>query len=264
MTNRNHAGAAPNPEDQITQEKAMTEQATTGANNSEMQKAPEAKQKVKVWDPLVRIGHWVLAGGFLTAYLTAEENQGIHVWAGYVIAAGVATRLIWGVIGSQHARFANFVKGPGAVVGYLSGLLTGTSKRSLGHNPAGAAMIIALLIGVGGTAISGMALYAVEEGKGPLAGWIAPVGSEAGGEEADDDEGTTSADEEREMAGPSAQAAGEGGEGSEEVYEDIHKAFVNFTLLLIGLHVIGVIASSLAHRENLVRAMITGRKRAED
>ena len=241
----------------------MTEQATTGANNSEMQAALQPERKVKVWDPLVRIGHWVLAGGFLTAYLTAEENQGVHVWAGYAVAAVVALRLIWGVIGTQHARFANFVKGPGAVLGYLGGLFTGTSKRSLGHNPAGAAMIIALLIGVGGTAVSGMALYAVEEGKGPLAGWIAPASGASGGEETGDEE----ANEEREMAGAGAQPAGEGGErgeGAEEAYEDVHKAFVNFTLLLIGLHIVGVIASSLAHRENLVRAMITGRKRAED
>jgi cytochrome b len=245
----------------------MTEQATTGANNSELQKAPQAERKVKVWDPLVRIGHWVLAGGFLTAYLTAEENQGVHVWAGYAVAAVVATRLVWGFIGSRHARFANFVRGPGAVLGYLGGLFTGSSKRSLGHNPAGAAMIIALLIGVGGTAVSGMALYAVEEGKGPLAGWIGSVGNVSGGEAAGDHEAGSEETEQRELAGGVAQTAGEegeGDEGAEEVYEDVHKAFVNFTLLLIGLHIVGVIASSLAHRENLVRAMITGRKRAED
>lgn len=244
----------------------MTEPANTDANNSELQKAPQAERNVKVWDPLVRIGHWVLAGGFLVAYLTAEENQGVHVVAGYTVAVVVGLRVIWGIFGSRHARFANFVKGPGAVLGYLSGLFTGTSKRSLGHNPAGAAMIIALLLGVGGTAVSGMALYAVEEGKGPLAGWIAPAAEGVSGEAARREKAHDADDEERESAGGSeaAREGGAGGEDAEEVYEDVHKGFVNITLLLIGMHVAGVFASSLAHRENLVRAMITGRKRAED
>lgn len=244
----------------------MTEPANADANNSELQNTPQAERRVKVWDPLVRIGHWVLAGGFLVAYLTAEENQGVHVVAGYTVAAVVGLRVIWGIVGSRHARFANFVKGPGAVLGYLGGLFTGTSKRSLGHNPAGAAMIIALLLGVGGTAVSGMALLAVEEGKGPLAGWLAPApeglaGEAAGHEEAEGEEGDEHA---AAGGGEAAREGGEAGEAAEEMYEDVHKAFVNITLLLIGLHIVGVIASSLAHRENLVRAMITGRKRAED
>lgn len=238
----------------------MTEQVASNENNSQPQETGTRVVWVKVWDPLVRIGHWVLAGGFLVAYLTAEENTDIHVVAGYVVAAVVATRLVWGVVGSHHARFANFVRGPGAVFGYLGGLFTGKAKRTVGHNPAGAAMIIALLIGVGGTAISGMALYAVEEGKGPLAGFISVSAASAAPEGA---EAESFEDEENEHD-ERATAAREGQENdAEEMYEDVHKAFVNFTLLLIALHIVGVIASSLAHRENLVRAMITGRKRAE-
>ena len=242
----------------------MTEQVASNENNSQPQETVTRQVTVKVWDPLVRIGHWVLAGGFLVAYLTAEENTDIHVVAGYVVAAVVATRLVWGVVGSRHARFANFVRGPGAVFGYFGGLFTGRAKRTVGHNPAGAAMIIALLIGVGGTATSGMALYAVEEGKGPLAGFIsvsaAPSASQGAEAESFEDEES----EHQDRSAARATTAGEGHENdAEEVYEDVHKAFVNFTLLLIALHIVGVIASSLAHRENLVRAMITGRKRAE-
>lgn len=237
----------------------MTEQVSSNENNSQPQETGTRRVWVKVWDPLVRIGHWVLAGGFLVAYLTGEESTDIHVVAGYVVAAVVATRLVWGVVGSHHARFANFVRGPGAVFGYLGGLFTGKAKRTVGHNPAGAAMIIALLIGVGGTAISGMALYAVEEGKGPLAGFISVSAASAAPEGA---EAESFEDEENEHD-ERATAAREGKENdAEEMYEDVHKAFVNFTLLLIVLHIVGVIASSLAHRENLVRAMITGRKRA--
>ena len=242
----------------------MTEQVASNENNSQPQEAGPRPGWVKVWDPLVRIGHWALAGGFLVAYLTAEENTDIHVVAGYAVAAVVATRLVWGVVGSRHARFANFVRGPGAVLGYLGGLFTGKAKRTVGHNPAGAAMIIALLIGVGGTAISGMALYAVEEGQGPLAGFIS---AGAGPSVSQGAEAESFEDEESEHEERSAARASVGGEAqendAEEMYEDVHKAFVNFTLLLIALHIVGVIASSLAHRENLVRAMITGRKRAE-
>lgn len=242
-------------------EMSMADQVADNENNSQPQDVGDKPRSVKVWDPLVRIGHWVLAGGFLTAYLTAEENTDIHVVAGYVVAAIVATRLVWGFIGPKHARFANFVRGPGAVLGYLGGLFTGKAKRTVGHNPAGAAMIVALLIGVGGTAISGMALYAVEEGKGPLAGFIS-AGPGAASEGAD-----VEAFEDEEHERGEAVGANRGGERhedeAEEMYEDVHKAFVNFTLLLIALHIFGVLASSLAHRENLVGAMITGRKRPE-
>ncbi|HOZ28109.1 MAG TPA: cytochrome b/b6 domain-containing protein [Hyphomonadaceae bacterium] len=230
----------------------MSEPAPTDANNSEVQIAAAAPRSVKVWDPIVRIGHWLLAGGFLTAYLTAEENQPIHVLAGYTVAAVVGLRIIWGFVGTKHARFAGFVRGPGAVFGYLAGLVTGKSKRSVGHNPAGAAMTIALLLCVGGTAISGMALLAAEEGEGPLAGFIAAE-SEAAGP-------VTRSAVEHDLA----EGAEMSEEGGEEMFEEVHETFVNFTLLLIGLHIVGVIASSLAHRENLVRAMITGRKRGED
>lgn len=230
----------------------MREPASSDANNSEVQVVAGAPRSVKVWDPVVRIGHWLLAGGFLTAYLTAEENQPIHVIAGYTVAAVVVLRIVWGFVGTKHARFASFVRGPGAVLGYLGGLATGKSKRSIGHNPAGAAMTVALLICIGGVATSGMALLAAEEGEGPLAGFIAAEGDGARPAEAAGEERELSEDHEEDEAG---------GGANEEVFEEVHETFVNLTLLLIGLHIVGVIASSLAHRENLVRAMITGRKR---
>lgn len=203
----------------------------------------------QVWDPLVRIGHWMLVIAFFTAYLSGDDFFSIHKWAGYVVAAYLLIRIIWGLVGTRHARFTDFVHGPGAVFGYLRGLMSGKVREYAGHNPAGGAMVIALLFSLLVTASSGMALYAVEENAGPLAGIVteetfAPLASAFA--EHEDEHGA------REES------------GAEDLLEGVHKTFVYITLTLIGLHLAGVIASSLVHRENLARAMVTGRKRVHD
>ncbi|MEZ5953244.1 MAG: cytochrome b/b6 domain-containing protein [Hyphomonas sp.] len=200
-----------------------------------------------VWDPLIRVGHWTLVIGFFTAYLSGDDYFSIHKWAGYVVAAYVLIRIVWGFVGTKHARFAGFVRGPGAVFGYLRGLTTGKAKDYAGHNPAGGAMVVALLFSLLVTTSSGMALYAVEDNAGPLAGIVteqtfAPIAG-AFGEEED---------------------GGHEESGAEELLEGVHKAFVYITLALVGLHLAGVVASSLVHKENLARAMVTGRKRRPD
>lgn len=205
-----------------------------------------------VWDPLIRIGHWTLVIAFFTAYLAGDDLFNIHKWAGYVVAAYVLVRIVWGIIGSRHARFTDFVRGPGAVFGYLRGLMTGKVKDYAGHNPAGGAMVIALLFSLLVTTSSGMALYAVEDNAGPLAGIVteetfAPLAAAFG-------EG----EEQHERGGGHEES------GAEELLEGVHKAFVYITLALIGLHLAGVVASSLVHKENLARAMVTGRKKAPD
>ena len=205
-----------------------------------------------VWDPLIRIGHWTLVIAFFTAYLSGDDLFNIHKWAGYVVAAYVLVRIVWGIIGSRHARFTDFVRGPGAVFGYLRGLMTGKVKDYAGHNPAGGAMVVALLFSLLVTTSSGMALYAVEDNAGPLAGFVteetfAPLATAFG-------EG----EEEHERGGGHEES------GAEELLEGAHKAFVYITLALIGLHLAGVVASSLVHKENLARAMVTGRKKAPD
>ena len=181
---------------------------------------------IRVWDPVVRIGHWTLVTAFFTAYFTEDEFLTVHVWAGYVIGVVILFRLVWGFIGSEHARFKNFVRSPSATLTYLADLVRKRSKRYLGHNPAGAAMILALLFFLAGTVFSGVVLYGMEEGAGPLAAWVIE-GSER-----------------------------------EELWEELHEVFANLTLLLVGLHIAGMLFSSYVHRENLVKAMMTGRKRA--
>lgn len=181
---------------------------------------------VRVWDPVVRIGHWTLVITFFTAYLVEDDLLTLHVWSGYVLGGVVAFRLLWGVIGTRHARFTDFIRGPGAVFGYLRDTLAHRGRRYLGHNPAGGAMTLALLICLAITAVSGLGLYAIEDSAGPLATWLEPG-------------------------------------RQEDAWEDVHEVFANLSLVLVIVHVAGVVLSSLVHRENLVRAMITGRKRRQ-
>lgn len=210
---------------------------------------------VNVWDPLVRIGHWGLALAFLVAYLSEGEPEWLHSFAGYTIAAYLAVRLVWGFIGPKHARFSSFLFAPRKVIAYLRDLPRGKSMRHLGHSPAGGAMVIALMLSLTGTAFSGMALLAAEEGEGPLAGYITQLDKGAPmigtaqetapvmRDEDDDDEG------EREGH-------------AESVWEEVHEVFANLTLILVLLHLAGVAMASIAHNENLPRSMVTGRKRA--
>ncbi|MGI3213010.1 cytochrome b/b6 domain-containing protein [Roseovarius tibetensis] len=201
---------------------------------------------VRVWDPLIRIGHWVLVVAFATAYLTEGEPQWLHSFAGYAIAVTVALRILWGLVGPRPARFSDFLTGPGRVFAYLRDLLTGGAERHLGHSPAGGAMTLALLFALAVTALSGMATLAVEEGQGPLAGIVTSASLPASAEEDEDHD-----------------EYGEHGEGGgAEAFEEIHEVAANVTLLLIVLHVAGVAWASRAHGENLVRAMIDGRKRS--
>lgn len=185
------------------------------------------ENSIKVWDLLVRFGHWTLVAAFATAYISEGEVMPLHSIAGYTIATVVLIRILWGFLGTRHARFSDFVRGPGATIGYLRSILSGTAERHLGHNPAGGAMILALLVALAGTVTCGMVLYGIEEGAGPLAGWVA------------------------------------GAHLDEDTWEEAHEIFANGTLVLIALHVAGVIHASRAQGENLVKAMFTGRKRVE-
>lgn len=185
--------------------------------------------EIKVWDPFVRIFHWGLAAAFLTAFVVEDHNLAVHSWAGYIALALVALRVPWGFVGPRHARFSDFVRAPREAFRYALQAATGRAERHLGHNPAGGLMVIALLAAVALIALSGMATLAVEEGAGPLAGLLAGVGHDAG-----------------------------------EWIGEVHEFLANATMLLVGVHVAGVVVESLVHRENLVRAMVTGRKPARE
>lgn len=168
-------------------------------------------ERVLVWDLPIRLFHWLMVLCFAGAYLTAESERWrlVHVTLGYTMAGLVAFRLIWGFIGTRHARFASFVRGPAAVLRYLRGLLQGQAEHHLGHNPAGAVAIVLILALTAAVTSTGWANF-----------------NDLGG----------------------------------EWLEEAHEVLANLMLLIIGVHVAGVALSSRLHRENLVRAMITGYK----
>ena len=195
--------------------------------------------EVPVWDPLVRLFHWTLFVSFCAAWFTEGELfedlqdrlsgewlQLVHIWAGYTIAGLLAFRVLWGFVGPRYARFSDFVYRPGIVLAYVRDVLTLRARRTLGHNPAGGAMIVALLLGLTATIVTGLALYGADKGLGPLAAILAESSDEA-----------------------------------IDTIKEAHEVATNFTLLLVAGHLLGVVWETLLHRENLVRAMITGRKR---
>lgn len=198
---------------------------------------------VRVWDPVVRAFHWSLVGAFALAWLTAEELSAVHEAAGYAVAGLVAVRLVWGLVGSRYARFAQFLTGPRTTVAYLGAMARGRERRYLGHNPAGAAMIVALLVTLSGTALTGWLM--AEPARIALLPDLPPLVA------------TAHADEDGEHDGYEGF-----GEGGESALEEVHAVLANLLLLMVALHVGGVVLASVRHRENLARAMITGDKRA--
>jgi cytochrome b len=184
--------------------------------------------KVKVWDPLVRVFHWTLVVAFFTAYITEDDFLSVHTYAGYTVLGLILLRIIWGIIGTRYARFSSFVTSPRVACQYLKDTLFLRAKRYLGHNPAAGAMIVLLLVSLLVTTICGLATYGAIESAGPLGNWLGNIG-----------------------------------ETGEDILEEVHEFFANFTVLLVVIHVGGVIIESLVHRENLVRSMLNGYKKAD-
>lgn len=110
---------------------------------------------VRVWDPLVRLFHWSLVAGFTVAYVTADEIQRIHELAGYAVAGLLVLRILWGFVGTPHARFSDFVRPPGEVASFLLDSIRLKARCFIGHNPAGGAMVLALIATLGGTCATG-------------------------------------------------------------------------------------------------------------
>ncbi len=183
---------------------------------------------IKVWDIFVRIFHWSLVLSFTIAYLTEDDFLTIHTYAGYTIAILVSSRFIWGVIGGRYARFSQFVTSPKNIISYFKDVIRFRAKRYIGHNPAGGAMVIALIISLAVTVLFGVLTYGATEFSGPFAAIATSVNH------------TTA-----------------------NTFKVIHEFFANFTLVLVFIHVAGVAVASFQHKENLPKSMVTGYKKIE-
>lgn len=184
---------------------------------------------VRVWDPVVRLSHWSAAGLFATCFLSANYGRGwLHELAGYGLLGVVLLRGVWGLVGPEPARFRAFLRPPWEVWRFLRDHLAGRpTGRWLGHNPAGGAMAATLLGMELLLGLTGLATLATVDFWGPLWPWLLWV-SDAG-----------------------AQAL-----------RELHEALAWTALGLVGLHLAGVAYTSWREGENLVVAMITGRKAA--
>jgi cytochrome b len=170
-----------------------------------------AGSKILVWDAPVRVFHWLFVLCFVGAYLTAESERWrlAHVTLGYTMGGLLAFRVVWGLLGTRYARFGAFVRGPVRIWQYLRSLLSGQPEHHVGHNPAGAAAIVLMLLASVAMVLTGWAVYNDRGGN-----WM----------------------------------------------EELHEGSANLMLLAVAVHIGGVAVASWLHHENLVRAMLTGRK----
>lgn len=187
------------------------------------------KKQIWVWDPLVRMFHWLLAICFITAYLVEDERLNLHLLAGSIIFGLIIFRLIWGVIGLDYSRFTDFPCSLREIRKHLFTLARLRPTGHLGHTPMGAVMIIALLTGLLFLTLSGTILYGIENSALAFSGLVAALDTDV-----------------------------------VIAIENVHGLVADALVLLVLLHIGGVVVESVLQKQNLTRAMVTGYKSAKE
>ncbi len=186
----------------------------------------ETTSRLRVWDLPTRLFHWLLVAGVgftaVSGFLAPAWWTQAHSWVGYGIAGLLLWRIVWGVFGSHYSRFSSFLFSPRRVALHLLEVARRRPSRHLGHNPAGAVMIFALLLILTAMVATGTMALGGAEKTGPLAGSV-PFAL-----------GQTAA--------------------------ELHALIAWVLLAMIAGHVAGVVVESRLSRENLVGAMVTGVK----
>ncbi|MBZ8132263.1 cytochrome b/b6 domain-containing protein [Afifella sp. IM 167] len=193
--------------------------------------------RVRGWDPLVRLTHWGIAAVVLVNGLLDEGGSALHIWLGYGAFSLLALRLVWGLIGTEEARFSAFPPRPAAALGYAREMAKGENSEHRSHNPLGALMVYALwgtLIVVTGTgiAMAGSPLKTLEPRQEVAATF-------AEHDEAGENRGER-----------------DGEEGG--VLKEVHEVAANLLLVLAALHVAGVAFETRRFGTGFVRGMVTG------
>lgn len=181
----------------------------------------------RVWDLPVRIFHWLLVLAIIGSYVSYKAGIAYfnyHLWCGYAVVVLVSFRILWGIVGTRHARFWNFVRNPIHTLRYGVDLLRGKAPHYAGHNPLGAAMVIVLLAALLTQSVTG--LFGNDEilNFGPLYGYVS-----------------------HELS---------------LTLTSLHRNLFYWIMGAVALHILAVIAHRLFKGENLVRAMFTGYKPA--
>jgi cytochrome b len=177
---------------------------------------------VRVWDPYVRVFHWLLVLGIAASWLSGENGwMETHYQIGLGVGWLVLFRILWGVVGSRTARFTHFLKGPGAVFAYMKTMFARKPSHAFGHNAGGGLMVLVLLLAVGIQVFSGLFNHDDVLFEGPLYDNVPDWATHLAG--------------------------------------FVHGRLFNILLALIALHVLVIAVYYFWKRENLVRAMVTGR-----
>lgn len=223
--------------------------------------------KPKRWDPIIKLTHWGIVAAVIGNAVVTEEGSGWHIWVGYGLAALLALRLLWGMIGPANARFSAFPPSPGRAIDHLGEISRGEVTRHQSHNPLGALMAYAiwatlLVITGSGIAMSGPppsdpSAVSGERGEGEGAG---------DRDKAEDDEQAMRPQAEfgniviaPASANDSSEAGGES--ENEELLEEVHEIAVNLLYVLIALHLAGVIFETRRSGREIVEAMLPGGNR---
>lgn len=178
--------------------------------------------KVRVWDLPTRLFHWTLVAGMVAMWATAElDMQDQHAQLGIAMLTLVVFRILWGIVGGRYARFASFVRGPGAVLGYLADLRAHRPTPHPGHNPLGGWSVVALIAAV---AVQGsLGLFGTDDivFEGPLYHLVS--------------------------------------DGTAQRLTGWHQRLFNLILLLVAVHLSAIVFYRAVLKKNLVKPMLTGR-----
>jgi cytochrome b len=181
----------------------------------------------RVWDLPVRVTHWLLVLGIAGSYATHQAGVAYfryHVWFGYSVLVLASFRILWGFVGTRHARFSSFLRGPRTIVRYLRGLLRREAGERAGHNPAGAWMVVILLSMLLMQGATGLFTNDEIFNTGPLYGYVSDAMSLA--------------------------------------LTSWHRRLFDWILILIAVHIAAIAAHRVFAGHRLVGPMFTGRKPA--